>query len=72
MIVPSTSKTFDPSAPIPISDVRGKPLFALVPIEDAEYMELLEDKSDIEAIETDKAEGGPSAPWEDVKKELGL
>jgi len=50
----------------------GKAFFALVPVEDAEYMRRLEDEQDVAVIRQAKAEGGPFIPWEDVKKELGL
>ena len=49
---------------------RGKNLFALVPVEDVEFMERLEDKMDLEAIRASKDE--PTIPWEKVKKNLGL
>jgi prevent-host-death family protein len=49
---------------------RGKNLCALVPIEDLELLEKLEDRFDLEAIRADK--GGKSVPWARVKKELGL
>ena len=49
---------------------RGKNLFAVVPMEDFELLERLEDKLDIEAFEAARDE--PSRPWEEVKKRLGL
>jgi len=55
-----------------IVEREGEGFFALVPVEDAEYMQRLEDKQDVEAIRQAKAEGGPFVPWEDVKKKLGL
>ena len=52
-----------------IIERRGKPLFALVPVEDVEFMERLEDKMDLEAVRA--AENEPSKPLEQVFKELG-
>jgi len=49
---------------------RGKSLFALVPVEDLELLERLEDKLDLDAIRAAKNE--PTKPWAQVKKALGL
>ncbi len=49
---------------------RGKNLFALVPVEDVELLERLEDKLDLDAIRAAKDE--PTKPWSQVKKALGL
>lgn len=49
---------------------RGRNLFALVPVEDVELLERLEDKLDLDAIRAAKDE--PSKPWAQVKKALGL
>ena len=49
---------------------RGKDLFALVPVEDLELLERLEDKLDLDAIRAAKDE--PAKPWAQVKKALGL
>ena len=49
---------------------RGKGLFALVPVEDVELLERLENRIDLEAIRAAKDE--PSKPWAEVKKALGL
>jgi len=49
---------------------RGKDLFALVPVEDLELLERLEDKLDLDAIRASKDE--PAKPWAQVKKALGL
>jgi len=53
-----------------IVERRGKNLFALVPVEDLELLERLEDKLDLEAIRAAKDE--PTKPWAEVKKALGL
>jgi prevent-host-death family protein len=49
---------------------RGKRLFALVPVEDVELLERLEDKLDLDAIRA--AKDDPTVPWSQVKKALGL
>ena len=53
---------------------HGKALVALVPIEDLELLERLEDQVDLErtraALEEAKAQG--VVPWEQVKANLGL
>ena len=49
---------------------RGKDLFAMVPIEDLELLERLEEKADIEIIRERLTEA--TVPWKQVKKELGL
>ena len=51
---------------------RGKNLFALVPVEDVELLERLEDETDIRLARKAMKDGGPSIPWEKVKKDLGL
>ena len=53
-----------------IVERRGKNLFALVPVEDVELLERLEDKLDLDAIRA--AKDAPSKPWAEVKKALGL
>jgi len=53
-----------------IVERRGKDLFALVPMEDLELLEELEDKLDLDAIRAAKDE--PTLAWEKVKKQLGL
>jgi prevent-host-death family protein len=51
---------------------RGKSLFALVPVEDLELLEQLEDETDIRLARKAMKEKGPNIPWEKVKKDLGL
>ena len=58
---------------------RGKPVMALVPLEDLEFMErvldALEDEIDLPLIKErlrSFEETGEAMPWEDVKAELGL
>jgi hypothetical protein len=49
----------------------GKPAAALVPLEDAEFMQRLEDKMDVEAAERALLEPG-GISLEDLRKNLGL
>jgi len=49
---------------------RGKNLFALVPVEDLELLEHLEDKMDLDVVRERLDE--PSESWVKVKKALGL
>ncbi len=49
---------------------RGRNLFALVPVEDAELLERMEDQLDVEAIRKRLKE--PAKPLAKVRKELGL
>ncbi len=53
---------------------RGKDVAAVVPIEDLEFLERIEDEFDIREVKKaleDVKENG-TVPWETVKKELGL
>jgi prevent-host-death family protein len=47
---------------------RGKNLFALVPMEDLELLDRLEDKLDLDAVRAAKNE--PAKPWAEVKKAM--
>jgi len=51
---------------------HGKPIAALISIEDLEMFQYLEDKADIALVDEALAEGGEPIPWEDVKRRLGL
>lgn len=53
---------------------RGKPLVAVVPIEDVEALEAIEDRIDIQEARNVLAEIGTegTVPFEQVKAELGL
>ncbi|MBN1941919.1 MAG: type II toxin-antitoxin system prevent-host-death family antitoxin [Phycisphaerae bacterium] len=53
-----------------IVERRGKNLFALVPVEDLELLERLEDKLDLDAVR--QARNEPAKSWAEVKKALGL
>jgi prevent-host-death family protein len=50
---------------------RGKRLAAVVPLEDLDLLEELEDRVDIEDARRRMKEKG-SVPWATVKKDLGL
>ncbi len=54
---------------------RGKALAAVVPIEDLEWMQELEDRLDVEealaALKEAEEEGG-TVSWEEIKAEYGL
>jgi prevent-host-death family protein len=49
---------------------RKKPVAAVVPIEDVEFLEQLEERHDIE--EARKRLNEPTIPWSKIKKDLGL
>jgi prevent-host-death family protein len=51
---------------------HGRPVVALVPIEDLELLALIEDRLDIEAAREALAESGERIPYELLRKELGL
>jgi prevent-host-death family protein len=49
---------------------RKKPVAAVVPIEDLELLEKIEDRMDV--AEARKRLNEPTIPWSKIKKELGL
>jgi prevent-host-death family protein len=51
---------------------RGRPVAALVSVEDLEWLEEMEDQELIRLADEAEAEPGPNIPWEQVKRELGL
>jgi len=53
---------------------HGKPVAAIISKEDLEYLEALEDRDDVAAIEAALADpdNQEEIPWEQVKTELGL
>ncbi|WP_243371613.1 type II toxin-antitoxin system prevent-host-death family antitoxin [Geotalea sp. SG265] len=51
---------------------RGKQLVAIVPVEDLELLEELEDRMDIEAAKAALAESDERISYEDLRRELGL
>ena len=52
---------------------RGKPVAALVPVEDVQWLEDIENESDLAAAREARKEmardGGKTVPWEEVKRE---
>ncbi len=50
---------------------RGKPMFALVSVEDLELLQRLEDRMDLELI-AKAVKRDDFLPWAEVKKRLGL
>ncbi|HVR75616.1 MAG TPA: type II toxin-antitoxin system Phd/YefM family antitoxin [Planctomycetota bacterium] len=50
---------------------RGKPIAAIVSLEDVELLERLEDKADVRAAKKALKEPG-RIPWPKLKKKLGL
>lgn len=53
---------------------RGRAIAAIVPIEDVELLERLEDQLDIEAARAALADPESAAriPWDEIKADLGL
>jgi len=49
----------------------GKPLFAVVPYEDAELLDALEDRMDLD-LARKALKRNDAVAWEEAKKELGL
>ncbi|OGT96623.1 MAG: prevent-host-death family protein [Gemmatimonadetes bacterium RIFCSPLOWO2_02_FULL_71_11] len=51
---------------------RGKGVAAVIPVEDLELLEALEDRYDVEAARAALAEKGRNVSWKKLKAELGL
>ena len=51
---------------------RGKPLAAVVPIEDIEALEAMEDRIDIEESDKVLARNEEMVPFEEIKRKYGL
>lgn len=51
---------------------HGKDIAAVVPVEDLELLEALEDKIDLDAARKALAEKEPPAAWTRLKRELSL
>ena len=51
---------------------RGKKLVAIIPIEDLELLEELEDQMDVAAAKAALAESDERVSYQDVRRELGL
>ena len=53
-------------------DRHGKPVAAIVPVEDLDLLERIEDRYDLEAARAALREPGPHENLEDLVAELGL
>ena len=51
---------------------HGKSIAAVVPIEDLQLLEQLEDKMDLDAARKALAEKGERISWKELKQELGI
>jgi len=51
---------------------RGKGLVALIPIEDLQYLEALENQADLAEAKAQLRRSNRGKPWKDVKQEAGL
>lgn len=51
---------------------RGKKLAAVIPVEDLELLEELEDRMDVESAKAALAESTERVPYEVLRRELGL
>jgi prevent-host-death family protein len=51
---------------------RGKKLAAIIPIEDLELLEELEDRMDVDAAKAALAESDERVSYQDLRRELGL
>jgi prevent-host-death family protein len=55
-----------------VLDRHGKPVAALISVEDLELLEWLEDEIDLESAREAMAEKAGRVTWEDLRKELRL
>ena len=51
---------------------RKKPVAAIIPLDDPEFLERIEDEIDVREARKARLEKGPNIPWEEVKKRLRL
>lgn len=51
---------------------HGKDVAAIVPVEDLQLLESLEERMDLEAARAALKEKGPRIPWNRLKEQLGL
>jgi len=51
---------------------RGKKLVAIIPVEDLELLEAMEDRLDVEAAKAALADSDERVSYEDLRRELGL
>lgn len=55
-----------------IVERQGKRLVALVPVEELDLLEEMEDRLDVEAADKAVRAGGKPVPWEEVRRKAGL
>jgi prevent-host-death family protein len=55
-----------------VLDRHGKPIAAIIPIDDLAFLEELENRMDIEAAKRALAESDERIPYEKLRQELGL
>jgi prevent-host-death family protein len=55
-----------------VLDRHGKPIAAIIPIDDLTFLEAIEERMDVEAAKRALAESNERIPYERVRQELGL
>jgi prevent-host-death family protein len=55
-----------------VLDRHGKPIAAIIPIEDLTFLEEIEDRMDVEAANHALAQSNERVPYERTRRELGL
>lgn len=55
-----------------VLDRHGKPIAAIIPIDDLTFLEEIEERMDVEAAKRALAESNERIPYETVRQELGL
>lgn len=55
-----------------VLDRHGKPIAAIVPIDDLTFLEAIESRMDVDAAKRALAESDERIPYERMRKELGL
>lgn len=55
-----------------VLDRHGKPIAAIIPIDDLTFLEEIEERMDVEAAKRALAESNERIPYERVRQELGL
>jgi prevent-host-death family protein len=55
-----------------VLDRHGKPIAAIIPIDDLAFLEELENRMDVEAAKRALAESDERIPYEKLRQELGL